>query len=75
MTRRLFLVAAALLAAGCAPKAKKAEGAENPPYVFPHAVHVDAEVALVSAGDPVAPVAAVPVSTIRSAVVVSLEAR
>lgn len=45
MTRRLLIAAAALLAAGCAPKARKAEGAENPPYVFPHAVHVDAEVA------------------------------
>jgi len=45
MTRRLLMAAAALLAAGCAPKARKAEGAENPPYVFPHAVHVDSDVA------------------------------
>ncbi len=45
MTRRLLVAAAALLAAGCATKAKKAEGAESPPYVFPHGVHVDADVA------------------------------
>ncbi len=45
MTRRLLIAAAALAAAGCAPKARKAEGAENPPYVFPHSVHVDSDVA------------------------------
>ncbi len=45
MTRRLLIAAAALAAAGCTPKARKAEGAENPPYLFPHAVHVDSDVA------------------------------
>ncbi len=45
MTFRLVVAAAALAAAGCASKARTAEGAKNPPYVFPHAVHVDADVA------------------------------
>ncbi len=46
MTPRLLIaLAAALAAAGCAQKGKSGERAENPPYVFPHAIHVDAEVA------------------------------
>ena len=46
MTGRLVLTAAAALAAaGCAQKGKTAEAAESPPYVFPHGVHLDAEVA------------------------------
>lgn len=45
MTRPLLIAAAAALAAGCAPKARTGEAAENPPYVFPHGVHIDAEVA------------------------------
>lgn len=45
MTFRLVAAAAALAAAGCASKARTAEGAQNPPYVFPHATHVDADVA------------------------------
>ncbi len=45
MTFRILAAALALAAAGCASKARTAEGAKNPPYVFPHGVHVDADVA------------------------------
>jgi hypothetical protein len=45
MTRRLLIAAAALLAAACTAKGTKGAGAESPPYVFPHGVHVDADVA------------------------------
>ncbi|HEU4383456.1 MAG TPA: cytochrome c3 family protein [Anaeromyxobacteraceae bacterium] len=45
MTRRLLLAAVLVAAAGCSAKGKTAQAPQSPPYVFPHSVHVDAEVA------------------------------
>lgn len=46
MSPRSVLLASALLAAGaCLPKGGKREAPENPPYSFPHGIHVDAGLA------------------------------
>jgi hypothetical protein len=41
---RTLLVAAAALAAACAPKGNVKEKGESPPYVFPHSPHVENDV-------------------------------
>lgn len=42
---RTLVVAAAAIAAGCTAKGTAPKNAENPPYVFPHAPHVENDVA------------------------------
>ncbi len=41
---RTLVVAAAAIAAGCTAKGTAPKNAENPPYVFPHAPHVENDV-------------------------------